>query len=126
MASSRPGTPTDVCGVPSTDVWSSVQAICPGNLSMFSARCPGNGDTLGLAARFFDRNCAGLLEGDDIEEIVFMTAPPISRASQRRVSAPAMCFGVAGVSWQRSRHQALLLVEAGCFAHACVSLMGRF
>lgn len=41
----------------------------------------GNGDTLGFAARFFDRNCAGLLEGDDIEEIAFMTAPPISRAS---------------------------------------------
>lgn len=41
----------------------------------------GNGDTLGLAARFFDRNCAGTLDGDDIEEIVFMTAPPISRAS---------------------------------------------
>ena len=40
----------------------------------------GNGDTLGFVARFFDRNCVGTLERDDIEDIAFMTAPPISRA----------------------------------------------
>lgn len=50
-------------------------------LRWMSTAIAGNGDTLGLAARFFDRNCAGVLEGDDLEEIAFMTAPPVSRAS---------------------------------------------
>jgi len=62
---------------------------------MFAA---GNGDTLGLAARFFDRNCAGVLEGDDLEEIAFMTAPPISRASLISVvlSVPPCCQHPSG------------------------------
>jgi hypothetical protein len=54
--------------------------VAPNQLSFKPFHTAGNGDTLGFVARFFDRNCVGTLERDDIEDIAFMTAPPISRA----------------------------------------------
>lgn len=39
----------------------------------------GSGDPFLLACRFFDRECAGHLDADDLEEIVFMVSDSISR-----------------------------------------------
>ena len=39
----------------------------------------GSGDPFLLACRFFDRECAGYLEADDLEEITFMVSDGISR-----------------------------------------------
>jgi len=39
----------------------------------------GSGDPFLLACRFFDRDCAGYLEADDLEEITFMVSDGISR-----------------------------------------------
>ena len=38
-----------------------------------------SGDPFLLACRFFDRECAGHLDADDLEEIVFMVSDSISR-----------------------------------------------
>jgi hypothetical protein len=58
----------------------------------------GNGDTLGFVARFFDRNCVGTLERDDIEDIAFMTAPPISRAQMTSVCSCPRAGAGAGTA----------------------------
>jgi len=39
----------------------------------------GSGYPFLLACRFFDRECAGYLEADDLEEITFMVSDGISR-----------------------------------------------
>ncbi len=39
----------------------------------------GSGEPFLLACRFFDRECAGYLEADDLEEITFMVSDGISR-----------------------------------------------
>ena len=38
-----------------------------------------SGDPFLLACRFFDRECAGHLDADDLEEIVFMVSDSMSR-----------------------------------------------
>ena len=41
---------------------------------------PGQAEPLSVACRWFDRECAGYLEGDDLEEIFFMVSDAISSA----------------------------------------------
>ena len=39
----------------------------------------GHQDSFLLACRFFDRDCAGWLEADDLEEIAYMVSTNVSR-----------------------------------------------
>ena len=41
---------------------------------------PGQAEPLSVACRWFDRECAGYLEGEDLEEIIFMVSDAISSA----------------------------------------------
>ena len=54
-------------------------------LSLLFKQCAGKssegppGDPFLLACRFFDKECAGYLDADDLEEIAFMVSDGISR-----------------------------------------------
>jgi hypothetical protein len=45
-------------------------------------------DSLFLACRFFDRNCVGYLDADDLEEILYMVSPAVSSECNPLGSSP--------------------------------------